>query len=102
MPPKEDLLEVELSSQENSSIHGPDSSRGHHTTSTEEEKNLRDAIIKKEEMNVRKAKILVMGAVLTCAVTLSAFVYRFAKQSDEHFFEIEVSKATLSLWSRLG
>ena len=76
---------------------GNDSSlgRGTSTGGDEEElsneQELRDAIIEREEINVRRAKLGVVCALLACAAAVSVAVHIFAKQNDQHNFDIEVN-----------
>lgn len=87
-------------------ISGDESTNTHHESlekSTEDgnnEKDLRDAIIQKEEGMVRRAKVLVFCAIVMCTAVVSTCVYIFASQNDEHNFEIEVNTRyrSLVLW----
>jgi hypothetical protein len=55
---------------------------------TQEDKEMKDRIIKKEEKAVRNARLL---AVIACAVATSTAIYIFASNSDQSTFELEVS-----------
>ena len=55
------------------------------------ERGIRDAFIRKEERDVMKAKVLVASVMMLCAAAVTVSVYVFAKQNDEHSFEVEVS-----------
>jgi hypothetical protein len=57
----------------------------------QEDKEMKDRIIKKEEKAVRNARLLVIMAILTCAVAVSTAIYVFASKSDQTTFELEVS-----------
>ena len=74
-----------------SNNHTESSKKSTEDVNNNHEKDQRDAIIQKEERMVRRAKILVSFAIVACAALVSTSVYFFAKQSDEHNFEIEVS-----------
>jgi hypothetical protein len=56
----------------------------------EEEKELKDKIAKHEEKAVRKARMIVVVAFITCAVAVSVAVYKFASKADFRSFELEV------------
>ncbi len=56
---------------------------------------MKDRIIKKEEKAVRKARYLVIAAVIACAVAASTSIYIFALKSDQSTFELEVSSSRL-------
>ena len=75
--------------------HGESSGNGDESRVQEErtnhDKEVRDAIIRKEENDVRRAKTLVVFAIVTCAIIVSVSVYFFAKQNDQNTFELEVS-----------
>jgi hypothetical protein len=58
---------------------------------TQEDKEMKDRIIKKEEKAVRNARLLVIAAVIACAVATSTAIYIFASNSDQSTFELEVS-----------
>ena len=66
----------------------------------ESEQAIRDAFIRKEERNVLRAKVLVLGAIMACAAAVTGSVYIFAKQNDEHSFEVEVSCTQMFLTTR--
>jgi hypothetical protein len=57
----------------------------------QEEKEMRDLIIKQEERNVRKARLFVIAAIIAIAVAVSTAIYIFAAKSDQDTFELEVS-----------
>jgi hypothetical protein len=56
-----------------------------------QEGKMKDRIIKKEEKAVRSARLLVIAAVIACAVATSTAIYIFASNSDQSTFELEVS-----------
>jgi hypothetical protein len=56
----------------------------------EEDKEMKDRIIKKEERHVRNARWLVITAILACAVAVSTAIYIFASKNDHDTFELEV------------
>ena len=64
--------------------------------SISEEQEIKNRVIKEEETDVRRARILVGTAFLACAVAVSVAVYLFAKKSNQESFEIEVSRIVLS------
>jgi hypothetical protein len=57
----------------------------------QEDKEMKDHIIQKEEKAVRNARFLVITAVLACAVAVTTAIYVFASKSDQDTFELEVS-----------
>ena len=71
---------------------------GRETEDQDSEQSMRDAFIRKEERNVLMAKITVAGAIMVCAVAVTASVYIFAKENDQNSFEVEVS-TSLSEWT---
>jgi hypothetical protein len=78
-----------------SSATGSESSTtGGVSSSLEEEP--RSRIVKEEENNLRKARILVGNVFVACSVAVTIAVYFFAKKSDERSFEIEVSRNIVS------
>ena len=74
----------------NSSSSGPGRSFVDEAGSAKE-RELRDAIIAKEERHVWRAKISVICVLFACAAAVSTAVYKFARDSDERNFDIEVS-----------
>jgi hydroxylamine reductase (hybrid-cluster protein) len=60
--------------------------------SISEEQEIKNRVIKEEETDVRRARILVGTAFLACAVAVSVAVNLFAKKSNQQSFEIEVSQ----------
>jgi hypothetical protein len=56
-----------------------------------QDKEMKDRIIKEEEKAVRNARLLVITAVIACAVAVSTAIYVFASKSDQTTFELEVS-----------
>jgi hypothetical protein len=78
-----------MSSSSMSGTSGQD--HAHSTTSDERNKELRDEIIKQEEADVRKAKILVGIAFFICVISVSIAVFVFASQGEEYSFELDVS-----------
>jgi hypothetical protein len=59
----------------------------------QEGKEMKDRIIKKEEKAVRNARLLVVTAILACAVAVTTAIYVFASKSDQDTFELEVSES---------
>jgi hydroxylamine reductase (hybrid-cluster protein) len=57
----------------------------------QDDKEMKDRIIKTEEKAVRNARLLVIAAVIACAVAVSTAIYIFASNSDQSTFEMEVS-----------
>jgi p-aminobenzoyl-glutamate transporter AbgT len=57
----------------------------------QEDKEMKDRIIKKEEKAVRNARLLVITAIIACAVAVTTAIYVFASKSDQTTFELEVS-----------
>jgi hypothetical protein len=57
----------------------------------QEDQEMKDRIIKNEERAVRNARLLVITAIIACAVAVTTAIYIFAKKSDEDTFELEVS-----------
>jgi hypothetical protein len=57
----------------------------------QEDKEMKDHIIKNEEKAVRNARLLVITAILACAVAVTTAIYIFAAKSDQDTFELEVS-----------
>jgi CCR4-NOT transcriptional regulation complex NOT5 subunit len=57
----------------------------------DEDKEIKDRIIKKEEKAVRNARLLVITAIIACAVAVTTAIYIFASKNDETTFELEVS-----------
>ena len=72
-----------------STSHGTTTARA--SSDEESEQGIRDAFIRKEERDVMKAKVLVASVMMLCAAAVTVSVYVFAKQNDEHSFEVEVS-----------
>ena len=69
------------------------SKSGHEEAKQDEaEKKLRDKIIKNEEKAVRKARVIVIAAFISCATAVSVAVYKFASRADYRSFEQEVRK----------
>ena len=81
--------------QEDQSLDGSSSGPGRSYVDEEagsaKERELRDAIIAKEERHVWRAKISVICVLFACAAAVSTVVYKFARDSDERNFDIEVS-----------
>jgi hypothetical protein len=76
-----------------SSVTGASESKtGHEAKQDQEEKEMRDKIIKSEEKAVKKGRLLVIGAFIACATAVSVAVYKFASKADFRSFELEVSK----------
>ena len=87
---------VQEEAYDDGSVEGDSSSsigRGPATSDEElaNEQEQRDAIIKRENVNVRRAKKVVVCALVACAAAVSSAVYIFAKQTDERNFDVEVS-----------
>jgi hypothetical protein len=57
----------------------------------QEDKEMTDRIIKKEEKAVRTAKFVVIAAIIVCAMAAITTIYVFATKSDQDTFELEVS-----------
>jgi hypothetical protein len=57
----------------------------------EDDNKMKNRIIRTEEKAVRKARLLVIVAIITSAVAVSTAIYVFASQSDQTTFELEVS-----------
>jgi hypothetical protein len=57
----------------------------------QEDKEMKNRIIRKEEKDVRNARLLLIAAVMACAVAVSVAIYIFASRSDQSTFELEVS-----------
>jgi hypothetical protein len=57
----------------------------------QEDKEMKNHIIKREEKAVRNARLLVAAAITVCAVAVSAAIYIFASSSDQATFELDVS-----------
>jgi hypothetical protein len=74
-------------------------SGSHHTApdsspdgdNAQEDKEMKDDIIKDEERAVRNARLMVIAAIIACAVAVTTAIYIFAKKSDQDTFEREVS-----------
>ena len=56
---------------------------------SEEAREMRDTVIKKEEKAVRRSRTLVGIAVALCAVAVTVAVFFISKASDQNSFEIE-------------
>jgi heme/copper-type cytochrome/quinol oxidase subunit 2 len=66
----------------------------------QEDKEMKDRIIKTEEKAVRNARLLVITAILSCAVAVSTAIYFVAKKNDHDTFELEVSNNRhIDCWS---
>jgi hypothetical protein len=59
----------------------------------ENERELRENLIKREERAVRTARLFVIITVIAMTVAVSVSVYYFASRGDEYSFEIAVSRA---------
>ena len=57
---------------------------------SEEAREMRDTVIKKEEKAVKRSRVLVGAAVALCAIAVSIAVYFISKANDQNSFEIEV------------
>jgi hypothetical protein len=57
----------------------------------QEDKEMKDRIIKTEEKAVRNARFFVITAIAASAVAVSTAIYVFAKKNDHDTFELEVS-----------
>jgi hypothetical protein len=62
------------------------------TSSSDNGDSKRIKFIQVEELNVRRARLLVGVVFVLCAVAVSIAVFFFAKRSDERAFEVEVRK----------
>jgi hypothetical protein len=60
----------------------------------QEDKEMKNRIIRKEEKAVRRARLFLIAAVIACAVAVSVAIYIFASNSDQSTFELEVSTNT--------
>jgi hypothetical protein len=60
----------------------------------DEVKQMRDRIIKDEEIAVNKARLLVVGALVLCLAAVTSAIYVFARNGDQRSFELEVSNCT--------
>ncbi|ACI65757.1 predicted protein [Phaeodactylum tricornutum CCAP 1055/1] len=58
-------------------------------TSDERDKKIRDQIIKKEEADVRKAKLIVGSALILSTILVSVCIYIFASKAEVLNFELE-------------
>lgn len=56
---------------------------------SEEAREMRDTVIKKEEKAVRRSRALVGTAVALCAIAVTVAVFIISKASDQNSFEIE-------------
>jgi hypothetical protein len=84
---KDDIIEESSCSESRES--GPGSSP--EGNDVQEDKEMKDRIIKTEERNVQIARFVIIGAVIAIAVAVSTAVYLFANKSDQDSFELEVS-----------
>jgi hypothetical protein len=57
----------------------------------DQDKDLRNRIIKEEEKAVKKARVLVVVALCACIIAVSSAIYVFASNGDKFSFELEVS-----------
>jgi hypothetical protein len=57
----------------------------------QEDKEMKDRIIKREEKAVRYARLLLVAAITVCAVAVSTAIFIFASNNDQTTFELEVS-----------
>ncbi len=74
---KDDIdIYEESSCSASSHTTSPESPRGGQVT--QEDKEMKDRIIKKEEKAVRNARWLVIAAVIACAVAVTTAIYVFA------------------------
>jgi hypothetical protein len=100
-PEGEDGMDLKTSSHEGedgmdvdslaSSSHGTLYKSSTQGANAEDEKKMKDRIIRTEEKAVRKARLLVIVAIIACAATVSTAIYIFASKSDQESFELEVS-----------
>lgn len=64
------------------------------------DKEMRDKIIRREEQAVKRARIVVICAIIAAAVAVSTSIYVFAAQADYHNFELVVRVAGQQFQSR--
>jgi hypothetical protein len=83
----DDIFETSSCSESHQTVPGssPDGDNA------QEDKDMKDHIIKDEERAVRNARLLVIAAILVCAVAVTTAIYIFANKSDQDTFELEVS-----------
>jgi hypothetical protein len=86
--PKDDINEESWCSESHDETPPGSSPEG---DDVQEDKDMKDRIIKTEERNVRNARLVIIAAVLSIAVAVSSAIYIFANQSDQDTFELEVS-----------
>jgi hypothetical protein len=84
----DDIFETSSCSGSHQNVPGSSMER---RDSAQEDKEMKDRIIKKEEKAVRNARLLVITAILACAVAVTTAIYVFASKSDQDTFELEVS-----------
>ena len=65
---------------------------GDHEDANEAARELKETVIKKEERNVKKSRVLVGLTMSFCAIAVTAAVYVLARRSDQNSFELEVSE----------
>ena len=82
-----DICEESSFSESQNVTGGSSSGRDH----AQQDKEMKNRIIRKEEKAVRNARLLVIAAVIACAVAVSTAIYIFASNSDQTTFELEVS-----------
>jgi hypothetical protein len=83
----DDIFETSSCSGSHQNVPGSSMERDN----AQEDKEMKDRIIKKEEKAVRNARLLVITAILACAVAVTIAIYVFASKSDQDTFELEVS-----------
>ena len=64
-------------------------STGHSTSPSNTQENLRREMLKEEERNVKRSKIIVIIAFLLVSCSVTFAVYKFAQQIDQQRFEVE-------------
>lgn len=95
--------DISIHQEEEESKSGPGSSSGNgessfsgtntmfdkEANSGDDAKELRDSIIKDEELAVRKSRLMVGVAVTFCSIAVTVAVYFLTKRSDQTSFELE-------------
>lgn len=77
---------------DNESVHSSsDNSSVPHIGMVDREEELRDKIIKTEQQNVVKARLVVIVALVICAVGTCLAVFYKGKTADEETMKLEVS-----------
>ena len=92
VPPAESIFARESEDENFVDPEGTDVESG--SGRSEESKDIRESIIRKEERAVQQAKCFVAFSVMACAVAVFVAVYFLTKKSDDRSFEIEVCSRT--------